>query len=159
MRLSDILQAHLCRHCHHDTFWHPTHIYNTPDILTPYTHIFATTAIRIQPIADRVTQNLQIVSTKFQFSTRRTRILVGFIIYYLVLIVNPMCRILVRWKSFRNNLDMLCHPICNWLYLLTPYTHIVNPPDIRTPYAHIVPVTTIIISSDTLHTYRTHQTF
>jgi len=40
----------------------------------------------------------------------------GFIIYYLVLIVNPMGRILVRWKSFRNILDMLCHPVCNWLY-------------------------------------------
>jgi len=38
----------------------------------------------------------------------------GFIIYYLVLIVNPMGRILVRSKSFRNNLEMLCHPICNW---------------------------------------------
>jgi len=56
----------------------------------------------------------------------------GFIIYYQVLIVNPMGRILVRWKSFRNNLEMLCHPICNWLYqrirrLLTniyDYTHI-----------------------------------
>ena len=42
----------------------------------------------------------------------------GFVIYYLVLIVNPVGRILIRWKSFRNNLEMLCHPICNWLYLL-----------------------------------------
>jgi len=41
----------------------------------------------------------------------------GFIIYYLVLIVNPMGRILVRWKKFRNNLEMLCHHICNWLYV------------------------------------------
>jgi len=41
----------------------------------------------------------------------------GFIIYYLVLIVNPMGRILVRWKSFRNSLEMLCHPICNRLYI------------------------------------------
>jgi len=40
----------------------------------------------------------------------------GFIIYYLVLIVNPMGRILVRWKKFRNNLEILCHPICNRLY-------------------------------------------
>ena len=32
------------------------------------------------------------------------------------LIVNPMGRILVPWKSFRNNLEMLCHPICNGLY-------------------------------------------
>ena len=40
----------------------------------------------------------------------------GIIIYYLVLIVIPMGRILVRWKSSGNNLEMLCHPICNWLY-------------------------------------------
>ena len=50
----------------------------------------------MQPIADRVAQNLETISKNFQFSTRRTRILVGFIIYYLVLIVNPMGRILVR---------------------------------------------------------------
>ena len=71
----------------------------------------------LQPIADRVAQHLQIISKNFQFSARRTRILMGFIIYYLVLIVNPMDKILVRWKSFRNHLEMLCHPICNWLYL------------------------------------------
>jgi len=29
---------------------------------------------------------------------------------------NIMGRILVRWKSFRNNLEILCHPICNWLH-------------------------------------------
>ena len=50
----------------------------------------------------------------FNLVPRRTRILMGFVIYYLVLIVNPMG--LVRWKSFRKNLEMLCHPICNWLY-------------------------------------------
>jgi len=71
----------------------------------------------IQPIADRVAQHLEIISKNFQFSTRRTSILVGFIIYCLVLIINPLGRILVRWKSFRNNLEMLCHPICNWLYI------------------------------------------
>ena len=49
-----------------------------------------------QPIADRVAQHLEIISKDFQFSTRRTRILMGFIVYYLVLIVNPMGRILVR---------------------------------------------------------------
>ena len=71
----------------------------------------------VQPITDRVAQHLEIISKNFRFSTRRTRILMGFIVYYLVLIVNPMGRILVRWKSFRNNLEMLCHPICNWLYI------------------------------------------
>ena len=34
----------------------------------------------------------------------------GFIIYYLVLIVNPMSRILVRWKSFRDNLERAVPP-------------------------------------------------
>jgi len=71
---------------------------------------------KVQPIADRAAQHLEMISKNFQFCTRRTRILMGFIIYYLVLIVNPMGRILVRWKFFRNNLEILCHPICNWLY-------------------------------------------
>jgi len=52
----------------------------------------------------------------FQFSTKRTRILVGFIIYYLVLVVNSMGRILVRWKGIENHLEIQCHPICNRLY-------------------------------------------
>ena len=42
----------------------------------------------IQPIADRVAQNLKIISRDFQFSTRRTKILMGFITYYMILIVN-----------------------------------------------------------------------
>jgi len=68
-------------------------------------------------IADRVAQHLEIISKNLQIGTRRTRILMGFIIYYLVLIVHPMGRILVRWNFFRNILKMLCHPICNWLYI------------------------------------------
>jgi len=70
----------------------------------------------IQPITDRVAQHLDIIFKNFQFGTRRTRILMGFIIHYLILIVNPMGRILVRRKFFRNNLEMLCHPICNWRF-------------------------------------------
>jgi len=50
----------------------------------------------VQPIADRVAQHLEIISKNFRFSTRRIRILMGFIIYYLVLIMNPMGRILVH---------------------------------------------------------------
>jgi len=50
----------------------------------------------IQPIADTVARHLEIISKNFQFSTKRTRIRMGFIIYYLVLIVNPIGRILVR---------------------------------------------------------------
>ena len=71
----------------------------------------------------RVAQHLEIISKNFQLSTRRIRILMGFINYYLVLIVNPMGRILVRWKSFRNNLEMLCHPIRNRLYHSTIQRH------------------------------------
>ena len=73
----------------------------------------------IQPVADTVAQNLEIISTNCRFSTGRTRILMGFIIstiYYVVLNVNPMGKILVRWKRFRNNLEILCLPICNQLY-------------------------------------------
>ena len=66
----------------------------------------------IQPIADRVAQNLEIISKNVHFNTRRTLL---FIIYYLVLNLNPMGRILVRSKSFRNNLEILCNPICNRL--------------------------------------------
>jgi len=69
----------------------------------------------------KVAQQLEINFQNFQFSTRRTRILMGFIMHYMVLIVNPMGRILVRWKRFRNNLEMLCHPICNWLYRKMTY--------------------------------------
>jgi len=46
-----------------------------------------------------VAQNLEIISKNFQFSTRRSRILMDFMIstiYYVVLIMNPMGRILVR---------------------------------------------------------------
>ena len=50
----------------------------------------------LQPIANRVAQHLETISKNIRFSTRRTRILMGFIVYYLVLIVNPMGRILVR---------------------------------------------------------------
>ena len=70
----------------------------------------------VQPIADRLAQNLEIISENFQFGTRRTRILMGFVFYDLVVIVNPMGRILVLWKGFKNNLEIQYHPICNRLY-------------------------------------------
>jgi len=38
-------------------------------------------ATHIQPIADRVARHLEIISKNSQFSTRRTRILMGFIVY------------------------------------------------------------------------------
>ena len=71
--------------------------------------------IYIQPTEDTVAQHFEIISKNFQLSTRRTSILMGLIVYYLVLIVSPMGRILVRWKSFRNHLGMLCYPMFNWL--------------------------------------------
>ena len=55
---------------------------------TPMSHV--------QPIADRVAQNLEIISKKFQFSTRRTRILMGFSHVLLGTNRKPMRRILVR---------------------------------------------------------------
>jgi len=66
----------------------------------------------LQPIADRVAQHLEIISENFQCSTRCTSILMGFIFYYLVLIVNPIGRILDHRIFFRNHLEMLYHPIC-----------------------------------------------
>ena len=56
-----------------------------------------------QPLADRVAQNLEIISKIFQFSTRRTRSLMRFMIYHLVLMLNPMGRILVCSIFLRNN--------------------------------------------------------
>ena len=69
--------------------------------------------IVLQPIANRVEENVENISEIFQFGTRRTRVLMGFIIFYQVVLVNPKGRILVQWKSLRNNLEILCHPICN----------------------------------------------
>ena len=94
------MSLYMCHKIYHDSLYMCRHIYNE--------------SLYIQPIADRVALNLEITSKNFQFNTRRIRILMGFLIYYLVLIENPMSRILVRWKSLRNNLETLCHPICNW---------------------------------------------
>ena len=54
----------------------------------------------VQPIADRLAQHLEIISKNLRFSTRRTRILMRLIIYYLVLIVNPMGRISGSLENF-----------------------------------------------------------
>ena len=42
----------------------------------------------LQPIADKVARNLEIISKNFQFSTRRTRILMGFIVSTMLLLDN-----------------------------------------------------------------------
>ena len=87
----------------------------TPPHMWKLTHSYLESEVK--PIADRVAQYLEIISKTFDllpgvpgFSWDSSCIL-------LVLIVNSMGRILVRWKSFRNNLEILCHPICNWLYV------------------------------------------
>jgi len=52
-------------------------------------------------------------------SGTRNRLKIYYLVLIVVLIVNPMGRILVRWKFFRNNLDMLCNPICNGCTIIT----------------------------------------
>ena len=53
---------------------------------------------KLQTIADRVAQNRRLFLKTFKFVPG----VPGFIIYYLVLIVNPMGRILVCWQSCRK---------------------------------------------------------
>ena len=67
----------------------------------------------IQPIADKVAQHLEIISKSLHFCTRRSRIGTN------RKSEGPWAEIqvLVRLKSFRNNIEMLCHPIFNWLYV------------------------------------------
>ena len=81
-------------------------------------------SLDIQPLADRVAHNLEIISKNCQFSIRHT---MGFIIADLVLMVNPVGRILFRWKSFRNNLQILCRPISAIGCLLIDSYHHMNP--------------------------------
>jgi len=75
-----------------------------------------------QPIADKMAQNLEIISKNIQLGVP------GFLLdswlvllpcYYLVLIIHVMSQILVRWQSFRNTLKIWCHRICDWLYDLS----------------------------------------
>ena len=76
----------------------------------------------IQPIADRVAQNLEIIFTNFNFKIIFTNFnlvsgVPGFSwnlipMYHAVLIENPMGRNLVCWQSFCSNLKIPWHPIC-----------------------------------------------
>ena len=73
--------------------------------------------IYIQPIVYRVAQHLEIVSKTFptnQYSAH------GIYDWYQVINdeshENPGTPG-TKLKVLRNNLEMLCHPICNWLYL------------------------------------------
>jgi len=55
--------------------------------------------VNVPPMANGVAQNLEIMPNNLQFDTRRTRNLMGCIVRtidYVVLIANPMGRILVR---------------------------------------------------------------
>jgi len=81
----------------------------------------ANTYARIQPIADSLAHNLEIISKNFHLVPGVPTFLMGFIIstmYCVVLIVTPIGRMLVRWKGFGNNLEVVCHPIYNWLSLI-----------------------------------------
>jgi len=94
-------------------------LFRIPGLLLDCDHVYTTPSftsmgvssefdfVPSSPTADRVALNLKIISENFKFRTRRTWILMGFIIYYWELIVNPMGRILVRWKSFGNNFKIL----------------------------------------------------
>ena len=79
---------------------HLNHPYEGHGSFTRVTHA--------QQIADRVVHNPEIISKNFQFIIST--------IHEVVLTINPMGRILVRWESFRSNLEILCHPIWNRLY-------------------------------------------
>ena len=70
----------------------------------------------IQPIADRVAQHLKIISKTFPTNQNSAH---G--IYDQYQAINDESRENpgtpgTKLKVFRNNLKMLCHPICNWLY-------------------------------------------
>jgi len=83
-----------------------------------YSMYFSMYTPYIQPIANREAQDLEITFKNLQFSSRHTRIFMRFIISTILSLwfVNPMRRILVHWHSFRENLKILCLPICNRLY-------------------------------------------
>jgi len=68
----------------------------------------------VQPIADRVAQNLEIISKNFQFSTRHQD---SHGIYHLLRGTNRKShgRNSGLLKRFKNNLEIQCHPICNRL--------------------------------------------
>ena len=71
----------------------------------------------IQPIADRVAQNLEIISRTFSTNQNSAH---GIYDEYQVIDdkshENPGTPGNIL-KVFRNNLKILCHPICNWLNL------------------------------------------
>ena len=72
----------------------------------------------VQPIADRVVQNLEIISKQIPTNQNSAH---G--IYDSHQVINDQSHENpgtsgTHSKVFRNNLKMLCHPICNWLYLI-----------------------------------------
>ena len=73
--------------------------------------------INIQPIAERVAQNLEIVSKTFSTNQNSAH---GIYDEYQVIHdqshENPGTPG-TKSKFLRNNLKMLCRPVCNWLYM------------------------------------------
>jgi len=140
----------MCVYIHTYRKYHTHMCVRTHVCLYTYHTYYVCIHTHIQPIADRVAQHLEIISKNFRFSTRRTRILTGLIIYYLVLIVNPMGRILVRWIFFENNLEIQCHPICNRLHL----KYHTRRPYIL--YTHTMQIQHTLYTTRTIYTY-THM--
>jgi len=119
--------------------WHISHVSDTSVICQTHEscvwHIANPSTYQlIQPMAHSVAQHLEILPKHSQLSTRRTRIPIRFIIYYLVLIANPMGRILVRWKRFRNHLEMLCHTTCNAVCQTRPASRVSRTCQTHTPW-------------------------
>jgi len=70
----------------------------------------------VQPIADRVALNLEIIFKTFSTNQNSAH----FIYDWYQVITDKSHENAgtpgTKLKVFRNNLQILCHPICNWLY-------------------------------------------
>jgi len=100
----------------HESSW-----LNSWHVVSDYEHIFDN---KLQPTVDRVAQNLEIISRNLHLVPGIPGFSWDLLLiscYYLVLIVNPMCRMLVRRRLDRSNLNILCHPICIGLHVLIFY--------------------------------------
>ena len=80
------------------------------------------TSHEVQPIADKVAQHLEIISMTFSTNQNSAH---GIYDQYQVINdefhENPGTPG-TKLNVCRNNLKILCHPICNWLYINKPQT-------------------------------------
>ena len=73
--------------------------------------------LAVQPVADRVAQHLEIIPKTFQTKQNSAH---GIYDYYPVINDESHDNLGMpgtKLKDFCNILKMLCHPICNWLYI------------------------------------------